>query len=209
MAISFGLCSEPAAYLDLGWLDRLAADGVDTLQIREKHLGDDDLLRLVRRVADHCADSSLRVLVNGRADIAALAGADGVHLPSRGAPTAAVRRQFPDLLVGRSTHRLDEVRQAARDGAHYMTFSPIRATPSKKGYGPPQGFDRLRDAVATVEETGTATAVLALGGLDADDVTAVRDTGAHGLAGIRVFLDDRERGRLVDAWRTDSDGTRS
>ena len=67
MAISAGLT--PGT---LDWLDDLIADGVDTVQIREKYLGDRDLFRLVKRAVDHAG--RLTVLVNGRADIALAAG---------------------------------------------------------------------------------------------------------------------------------------
>lgn len=205
MAISPGL----GAAFDLDWLDRLADDGVDTLQVREKHLDDRDLLRLVRRVVQRVGAHRkgrpgtvrLRVLVNGRADVADLADADGVHLPARGVPTAAVRRRFPRLLVGRSTHTVDELCRAADGGADYVTFSPIRATPSKDRFGPPQGFDALREAVRAAGDLP----VVALGGLDGDDVNSIRDAGACGLAGIRVFRDDEERRRLCRAWHPESD----
>lgn len=189
------------------WLDELLDDGVDALQIREKHLNDGELLRWTKHVVDQCREHSLRrgtargrrltVLVNGRADIAQAAGADGVHLPGHGLPISGVRRAFPELLVGRSTHHDQEIVDAARQGAHYVTFGPVQATPSKERYGPPQGFDALRSAV----EAGRGLPVLALGGLDASGVLGVQQAGAWGLAGIRVFRDAGTRCDLVRAAR--------
>lgn len=185
--------------LDLAALDELieglAEDGVDAVQIRDKARTDRELLQLAERAVGR-ADGRLAVLVNARADVARAAGADGVHLPSRGVPTQAVRAHFPELLVGRSTHRADEVAEAARDGAHYVTFGPVCATPSKARYGEPQGWEALRRVCADHD-----LPVLALGGLDADHAASVQDAGAWGLAGIRAFEDAASRRRLVEAWR--------
>src|SRR5215213_1519112 len=95
-----------------GWLHRLAAAGVDAVQIREKDL-DDRAVWEITRAARAILPSTTRLLVNGRADIAVAAGADGVHLPSDGVPPAALRRRFgPGLLLGVSTHSVDEVERA-------------------------------------------------------------------------------------------------
>src|SRR6185503_6449694 len=90
------------------WATALAGAGVPAVQLREKDLDDRacyELLRELRRALPHA-----RLLVNGRADLALAAGADGVHLPADGIPTAVLRRRFGDaLLIGRSTHTVDEV----------------------------------------------------------------------------------------------------
>lgn len=176
----------------------LAADGVDALQVREKHLDDAALLCLVE-AAVGAAPAGLRILVNGRADVAVAAGAAGVHFPSRGVPIDAVRRRFPSLLLGISTHRPAEVAAAHRDGADYVTFGPLHPTPSKPGWDSPPGLAGLRQAVDAAK-----VPVLALGGVSPADVPAVTTAGARGVAGIRVFAQESTRRELVrravEAW---------
>ncbi|MDA8018028.1 MAG: thiamine phosphate synthase [Thermoanaerobaculia bacterium] len=181
--------------MQMDWLDGLIDDGVDYVQIRLKHLADGELFRQVWQVVER-SEGRIQVLVNGRADIARAAGADGVHLPARGVPTHAIRARFPELLVGRSTHCDREISTAARDGADYVTFSPILPTLSKARYGPPQGLTGLRSAVGCAGDLP----VVALGGLDAKDVADCVETGARGVAGIRVFQDRTTRRCLVQAW---------
>jgi thiamine-phosphate pyrophosphorylase len=163
------------------WLRRLAAAGVAALQVREKSLDDRAVWELVRQARAALPPSAM-VLVNGRIDIALAAGAVGAHLPADGVPVDALRRRFgKTLILGRSTHRLDEVEAALREGADYVTFGPVYATPSKEDYGPPRGLDELAKAARL------PIPVYALGGVTLSRFGEVAAAGAAGVAGIRLF----------------------
>lgn len=178
------------------WLEELAADGVDTVQVREKDLGDRAGFELLRRTVTVGRALGLRILANGRADLALAAEADGVHLPTAEIPVARLRRRFGEgLVIGRSTHTPEEVGRAMREGADYVTFGPIWETPSKVGYGSPPGIEDLRRA------TGFGLPVLALGGVDAVGVAEVAAAGAAGVAAIRALAEPAPRRRLVTACR--------
>ena len=164
------------------WLGELAGR-VDAVQLREKELTDRRLLELGRR-ARAAAPRELRILINGRADVAIASGCDGVHLPSDGMPIAALRHRFGDrLLIGCSTHHPDEVEAARRDGADYVVFGPVLPTPSKAAYGPPPGLEGLSRAARH------GLPVLAIGGIGPDEMAAAAEAGASGAAGIRAFHD--------------------
>lgn len=180
-----------------GWLAGCAATGVDAVQIREKDLDDRALWEVVR-AARALLPSTTRLLVNGRADIALAAGADGVHLPSDGVPVAALRRRFPALLLGVSTHRVEEVVRARDEGADYATFGPVWETPGK---GPATGPAELARAAAS------GLPVLALGGVTIERFGEVSAAGAVGVAAIRLFQRPSEIRRAVEA-RRETFGTR-
>jgi thiamine-phosphate pyrophosphorylase len=167
------------------WLRRLAAAGVEAVQIREKDLDDRDLYDLTR-MARAILPPPATVLVNGRVDVALAASADGVHLPADGVPLAALRRRFssrfdPIPLLGRSTHLVEEVERALQDGADYVAFGPVYPTPSKERYGPPRGLEELARAAAV------GIPVYALGGVMLSRFGEVAAAGAAGAAGIRLF----------------------
>lgn len=182
LAIS-GLQSLNEPFAD--WLHRLAAAGVAALQIREKTLSDRDVWELARRARAILPPSTV-VLVNGRLDIALATGAGGAHLPADGVPLDALRRRFGPLFegaltLGRSTHQVEEVEAALREGADYVTFGPVYATPSKESYGPPRGLDELARAARL------PIPVYALGGVTLSRFGEVAEAGAAGVAGIRLF----------------------
>ncbi|HEX3532115.1 MAG TPA: thiamine phosphate synthase [Thermoanaerobaculia bacterium] len=162
-------------------LARAAQVGLCAVQIREKDL-DDRAVYGLTVLARSLLPPAVPLLVNGRLDIALAAGADGAHLPADAPPVAALRARFgPDVLLGVSTHHLDEVEAARRGGADYVTFGPVYPTSGKAGYGPPQGVAALARAAAV------GIPVYALGGVTLSRLAEVASAGAAGVAGIRLF----------------------
>jgi thiamine-phosphate pyrophosphorylase len=156
---------------------------VDFIQLREKDLPDRELFDLTRKVVSLAAGSRAKILVNGRADIALAAGAHGVHLQSSGIAPGSVRRWTPPhFLVGVSVHSQREAGRAWREGADYVLFGPVFATPSKLPYGPPLGLQALRRACRAA-----AGPVFGLGGIGPAQIDSVLQAGAAGVAGITMF----------------------
>jgi thiamine-phosphate pyrophosphorylase len=192
---SAGAATAGAAAEAADWFAALAAAGVDALQVREKRLDDRALYELVVQ-ARAALPRPARLLVNGRADVALAAGADGVHLPADGVPAGALRIRFgASLLVGVSTHRLDEVAEARRAGADYVVFGPVYPTPAKDAFGTPVGAPGLARAAAL------DIPVYALGGVTLERFPEVASAGAAGVAGIRLFQRVGDLERVVAAAR--------
>ena len=170
-----------------------AAAGVDWIQIREKDLPDGALVRLSRAVMEAVARTGTRVLVNGRPDVARLAGAHGVQLPEEGLPVAEVKRCFPGLTLGASRHSLHGARRAEAEGADFVLLGPVFTTPGKTQ--PPLGLGVLAEAARSLR-----VPVHAIGGVSAETAGAARGAGARGLAAIRPFL-ERDVAKAVRALR--------
>ena len=157
--------------------------GVDWIQVREKDLPDGALLGALRILGQEARRMGVRLLVNGRPDLALLSGAYGVHLPSSGLPVADVRSAFPaPFMVVRSCHSLADAVRAEQDGADAVVLGPVFETPSKAPYGPPVGPAPLQEACGRLD-----IPVLAIGGVDEGNAADVRGTGAAGFAAIRLF----------------------
>ncbi len=159
--------------------------GISFVQIREKQIATKLLYSLT---VDACAitrETSTKLLVNDRADVASAAGADGVHLTSRSLPVKTVRRAFGnEMIIAVSTHQSEEVTAAAAEGADMIVFGPVFPTPGK---GEPTGCKRLSEICKMVEPFP----VIALGGVNGGNFRSVLDAGAAGFASIR-FLNDPE-----------------
>ncbi len=164
-------------------VERQLRAGVDYLQIREKDLIGRELFELTRAVTALPNPTGTKVLVNERTDIALAAGAVGVHLPADSPSPGEIRKTTPPgFVVGVSTHSLAEVKAAEQSGADVALFGPVFATPSKTGWGPPQGLEALEAVCSAV-----TMPVLALGGITADNAVACVERGAAGIAGISLF----------------------
>lgn len=142
------------------------------------------LFELAQRAAEITRGSRTRLLVNDRFDVARAAGADGVHLTTQSLPASIVRQRCgEDFLIGVSTHSLEEARTASEMGADFVVFGPVFETESKRIFGPPHGVDKLRE----VAEALRGFPVVAIGGVDRENMSECLRAGASGVAAIRLF----------------------
>ena len=170
--------------------------GIQLIQLREKALTARVLLELTRRVVTIAHGTATRVLVNDRADIAASAGADGVHITSGSLRADVIRKTFGDkFLIGASTHSVKEAVEAYEDGADFAVFGPVFASPSKEKYGPPLGINSLAEVARRV----LPFPILALGGVSVVNTEECLRAGASGIAGIRLFSEPNDLKATVDA----------
>ena len=172
------------------------AAGIDLIQIREKNLSARVLFELCEQAVRLTSGSVTRLLVNDRADIAAGAKAHGVHLTTQSMDAAVIRKMFgAELLIGASTHSIDEAVAARDAGADLIVFGPIFETPSKQDYGAPLGLEGL-SAVTTA--LGNFP-VLALGGITIGNARDCLSAGASGIAGISLFSDHAELAVIAES----------
>ena len=164
----------------LSGIEAALKGGVRAIQLREKNLPEDELRSLAKDVLKLTQKYRALLFINHRADLAEDIGADGVHLTESSTAVRKVRKQYPDLLIGKSTHSLEGAMRAQHQGADFVTFSPVYDTPSKQQYGPPQGLQNLEGVCK-----GLDIPVLALGGIDLSRIAPVRKHGAFGVALIR------------------------
>jgi thiamine-phosphate pyrophosphorylase len=168
------------------------------LQVREPGLADADVVDLGRRMREAVEEFGAMVLVNERFDLSLAAGAAGVHLKASGLPTEVVRSRLgPGPVIARSTHTPDEARRAGDEGADFVVFGPVFATPSKAAFGPPAGLERLEE---TCRVAGIP--VLAIGGVTPGNAAACTGAGAAGVAVIRAVVAAEDPGEAVRDLRT-------
>lgn len=124
-----------------------AADGgVRTVQLREKNLSGRELTLLAEKFRRKCDELGVLMLMNDHVDIALAVGADGVHLGQDDMPLEAARRIAPELILGRSTHSVEQALEAQAQGADYVNLGPIFPTRTKNTPVQPLGLEIIRSA---------------------------------------------------------------
>jgi thiamine-phosphate pyrophosphorylase len=149
------------------------AGGADAVQLREKDIPDSQLLAMAAELRELTDETGRIFIVNDRPDIAAIVGADGVHLGQHDLPIAETRHLLrPGAIVGRSTHSLEQARAAANEGADYISVGPIFPTQTKDA-GPPVGVELIRQVAQAV-----TLPIVAIGGITADNARSAIEAGA-------------------------------
>ena len=150
---------------------------------------DQQRLTDARALRQLCARHGALFLVNDRIDLALAVDADGVHLGQDDLPPAIARRLLgPDRLIGRSTHRLEQLHQAVADGCDYVGVGPVNATPTKPGRDP-VGLDYVRQAAAT-----SPIPFFAIGGIDSTSLEEALAAGASRVAVVRAITQAADAG---------------
>jgi thiamine-phosphate pyrophosphorylase len=174
----------------------LAGAGVRLVQLRAKQASSRELLAMTEELQDRLP-VSCSLIVDDRADVAALAGDAGVHLGQDDLPPAAAREILgPGALIGLSTHNEDQVRAAASAPVDYLAFGPIFATVSKEKPDPVVGLDGLRRVRSLTEKP-----LVAIGGITPEKVAQVIAAGADSVAVISGWLASDDIPRWLEEYR--------
>jgi len=156
------------------------AGGAGAVQLRDKDMGDDEMIATALRMGAICAPAGAVLIVNDRVAVACAAGAGGVHLGRGDASVADARaRMGAEAIIGATAGTVAQALEAQAAGADYVGFGHVFPTPSKRKDTPPVGIDGLREACAAL-----SIPVIAIGGITADNVPAVMAAGAWGVAVI-------------------------
>lgn len=149
------------------------------LQLRAKHSSARDTLELLRALKPLCARAGVRLIANDRADLAVLAQCDGVHIGQEDLPLSVARLIAPGMLVGVSTHTLEQLAAALAGKPDYVAFGPVFSTLSKERPSPLVGAALLGEAHQATRSAGTP--LVAIGGINlerASDIAAHCDMAA-------------------------------
>jgi thiamine-phosphate pyrophosphorylase len=178
--------------LDLSYVDdadtvavakAMIKGGVDLIQLRGKERTIDELVDLAAELHELTARFSTPLIVNDHAEIAKKVPVEGVHIGQEDDSIEVVRQKAGrQLLVGKSTHSPEQALAAQREGADYIGFGPIFATPTKPDYAP----IGLSDIKRVHTEVGLP--IFCIGGLNIDNLQSVIDAGAKRVVMVSALL---------------------
>ena len=178
--------------IDLGYVEtcdaartveQMIEGGVDLIQLRGKKQSIGELVDLATELHDFIVKFSAPLIVNDHAEIARRVPIEGVHVGQDDDPIAIVRQKAArDILIGKSTHSLAQARAAQAEGANYIGFGPIFATPTKPDYRP-IGLEEIRRVHAEVN-----LPIFCIGGINIDNLQSVIDAGAKRVVMVSALL---------------------
>jgi thiamine-phosphate pyrophosphorylase len=170
--------SELYPIVDLDALERAGFDPIEftekvltalpwMLQLRAKRTSARRALSVLREIKPRCARFDVSVYMNDRPDLAVLGGADGVHLGQDDLSVADVRRIAPGLLVGVSTHDIEQLERALALKPAYVAFGPVFETRTKENPDPVVGVAAVARARELAREAGVRLVVI--GGINLEN----------------------------------------
>jgi thiamine-phosphate pyrophosphorylase len=178
--------------IDLGYVEardtariveQMIEGGVDLIQLRAKNKSIEELVKLAKELHELTAKSAAPLIVNDYAEVASSTPVEGVHVGQHDDSIELVRQEVArDILVGKSTHSLEQARAAEREGADYIGFGPIFATPTKPDYAP-IGLENIRRVHAEVN-----LPIFCIGGINIDNLQSVIDAGAKRVVMVSALL---------------------
>jgi thiamine-phosphate pyrophosphorylase len=178
--------------IDLGYVERRDAagiveqmieGGVDLIQLRGKNKSIGELMEVSAELHELTAKSPTSLIVNDHAEIARHVQVEGVHVGQDDDPIEIVRQKAArDIFIGKSTHSLEQARAAQAEGADYIGFGPIFATPTKPDYVP----IGLKDISRVHAEVSLP--IFCIGGINIDNLQSVIDAGAKRVVMVSALL---------------------
>lgn len=161
--------------------------GATFVQFREKQLQGEELLEQGQRIREVCRKYRVPFIVNDDVSLAVALDAEGVHVGQEDMQVQEARRCLgPDKIIGVSAHNVEEALAARRDGADYLGAGAVFTTSTKKGAGAlPR--ETLREICRAVD-----IPVVAIGGIDYDNVSLLADTGIAGVAVVHGVFGQRD-----------------
>ena len=162
-------------------VSQLSEAGVLLVQLREKLLSPLEFYREAAEALRVAREQGVKIIINDRVDIALALKADGVHLGQDDLPPEAARRLLgSEVIIGFSTHNLEQARLAAKMPIDYIAIGPIFATSTKQAPESPVGLTGLE----RVRQIAGKTPLVAIGGITSENSQDVIDAGADAIAVI-------------------------
>ncbi|HVI83008.1 MAG TPA: thiamine phosphate synthase [Chthoniobacterales bacterium] len=170
---------------------------VDLIQLRAKNLSVAEVVDLASKLHVITSAAGIALIVNDHAEVAAQVPVEGVHVGQDDDSIAVAREKAGrKIIVGKSTHSLEQAMLARREGADYIGFGPIFATPTKPDYEP-IGVTQIRTVHAQVQ-----LPIFCIGGINVNNLGHLLADGAHRVAIVSGLLRASDIAKYARACKT-------
>ncbi|MFP5201224.1 MULTISPECIES: thiamine phosphate synthase [Bacillus] len=175
--------------------------GITMFQFREKGekaLQGEEKKQLARQIQVLCQEANVPFIVNDDVQLAIDLEADGVHVGQEDINAKDVRQRIGNKILGVSTHNLDEVKKAMKDGADYVGMGPVYPTETKKDTRSVQGVSLITE----VRRHGLQIPIVGIGGITCDNAAPVIQAGADGVSIISAISQSTDPKKAAEELRS-------
>lgn len=159
------------------------AAGCKWVQLRVKNEPENKVLDYALAASELCKTYGAQLMVNDYPEIALKTGAFGVHLGLQDMPVKQARELLgPKFIIGGTANTFEDVLNRVADGVDYIGLGPYRFTNTKKNLSPVLGLAGYADILKKTKLAGISLPIIAIGGIEIDDVSALRQAGIYGIA---------------------------
>lgn len=164
-------------------IEKAILGGVTMIQLREKHLNDDEFIKIADDVKKVCQKYQIPFIINDNLEVALNVDSDGIHIGQDDLPATLVRKQIgPNKILGVSVHNLQEALKAETDGADYLGVGAMFATKTKNDANN-ISFDKLNEICKNVK-----IPVVAIGGINCDNICQFKNINIAGIAVVSAIM---------------------
>lgn len=173
--------TERYSYLDS---IRLALEGgCRWIQLRMKDTPDEEVRPVAIEALQMCRDVGATFIIDDRVELVKELGADGVHLGKNDMPISEARKVLGSaFIIGGTANTFEDVKAHYEASANYIGCGPFRFTTTKRNLSPVLGLEGYRHIVEQMEEANIHLPIVAIGGITAEDIPAIMQTGVTGIA---------------------------
>lgn len=153
------------------------------IQLRIKNQAESEILPFAKAAQALCEKYGAKLIINDFPHLAKAVGSYGVHLGLQDMPIAEARKIInPTQIIGGTANTFEHILQRVAEGADYIGLGPFRFTRTKENLSPIVGLEGYHKLMERVRKAGISTPIIAIGGIEAEDIPAILETGIYGVA---------------------------
>ncbi len=157
--------------------------GCNWIQLRVKNQPEEKVLELALEARKLCDAFSAKLIVNDHPEVALKAKADGLHLGLQDMPVLQARAIVgPEMMIGGTANTFEHIQQRVSEGVNYIGLGPFRFTKTKEKLSPILGLEGYKTIMQQMQEAQITTPIIAIGGIELEDVASIIQTGIYGVA---------------------------
>ncbi|MBQ5776204.1 MAG: thiamine phosphate synthase [Bacteroidaceae bacterium] len=157
--------------------------GCKWIQLRMKEAVYDEICNAIEQLKPLCKEKGAILILDDYAELAAKLDIDGVHLGKNDMPPQEARNLIGEkYIIGGTANTIDDIKNLVAQGVDYIGLGPFRHTDTKKNLSPILGLDGYKNILSQCNEAGITTPIVAIGGIEPEDIPALMKTGISGIA---------------------------